>query len=163
MSYKNSLDYLGRHLNNDIYYFSPETDHLENLPNENWICLAIANKDFDKPFFEEFVVYSANQGLLEFKAQGEFGELLHDYFDEIIIEYEFQKNIETDIMTSWYNGKTNDLPNCLWDCFYAHILPKDTDFTKTKIVCISFDKVNYKIILKDIISKLNDGWLPPDD
>ena len=164
MTYLNkSLDTLGRHINNDIYYFSPETHSLDDLPNDNWICLAIANQDFDKSFFEQFVVFSADRGLLEFKGQGKFGELLHDYFDEVILEYEFQKDIETDIMTTWYNDKRNDLANSLWDCFHAHILPDDTDFTKTKIVCISFDTNNYKIALIDIISRLNEGWIPPDE
>lgn len=160
---KKPLDNIGRHFNNDIYYFSPEVHSLDELPNDNWICIGIANEDFDKLFFENFIVFSAERGLLEFKGQGTFGELLHDYFDEVIVEYEFQKDIETNIMTTWYNDKPNDLANSLWECFYINILPDNTDFTKTKIVCINFDTNNYKIALKEIIEKLNEGWIPPEE
>jgi hypothetical protein len=163
MRYHNApLGYLGRHSENDIFYFSSKSDDLTSLPHDNWICLAIANENFDKSFLEEFIHYTVNSGLIEFKSQGKYGELIHDFFDETIVEYEIDNERETNIMTTWYSGGQHDLSNALWSCFYANILPENIEQGQVKIVCTSFDGLDYRKQLAILIAKLNTGWIPPD-
>jgi hypothetical protein len=84
--------------------------------------------------------------------QCDYGEMLHDWFDGEIVNLEvIEEYPETDVMTTWYEGEENDLPNALWSCFYAQILPEGTDATKTKVVCVPFYGVDYK---KDLITMI---------
>ena len=157
------LKYLGQHNANGVYYYSLALHELDSLPRSNWVCLGIANKDFDKDFFEEFIIFSASNGLLEFKGQGAMGELLHDIFDETILEYEYQKDVKTDIMTTWRNNAPNDLADNFWGCFYANVLPEDVQQNQLKVVCIGFDGEDYSDTLKELLERINEGWIPPDE
>ena len=158
------MELIGHHKTNSIYYFLPHTETLDNLPMENWVCLGIANREFDKPFFDRFIKHSIYSGLLEFKGQGSFGEKLHDWFDEEVVNLEIiEEYPETDVMTAWYNNEQNDLANAVWSCFYTQVLPEGTDAGETTVVCISFDDLDYRSKLTTIIERLNSGWIPPDE
>ncbi|MGB8194388.1 MAG: hypothetical protein WCF67_20825 [Chitinophagaceae bacterium] len=164
MPYPNPpLTYLGKHNKNEVYYYSLNQHELDSLPRENWVCLAIANEEFDRAFFEEFVIFSATNGLLEFKGQGLQGELLHDLYDEIIVDYELQAEVETDVMTSWYGEGPNELANAFWGCFYANVLPEGIEQDDVKVVCICFDGGDYADLLKKLLEKINEGWVPEDE
>jgi hypothetical protein len=155
------MEFLGKHKTNEVYYFTPETEPLDNLPKENWICLGIANREFDQSLFDVFIKHSVYSGLLEFKGQGKLGEELHDCFEEEIVYLEvIEECPATDVMTSWFNDGTDDFPNAVWSCFYAPVLPEGTDTAKTKVVCVPFDGQDYKKQLSTIIGRLNDGWMP---
>jgi hypothetical protein len=157
------LTYLGHHKANEVYYYSFGLHELESLPRSHWVCLGIVNQNFDKNFFEEFILFSASNGLLEFKAQGNFGELMHDIFDEVILEYEFQEEVETDIMTTWRNNGPNDLADSFWGSFYANVLPEGVQQNQLKIICIGFDGMDYSDTLKNLLDRINEGWIPPDE
>ena len=157
------LKYIGKHKLNHVYYYSLHLHELDSLPREHWVCLGIANRDFDKNFFEEFIIFSASKGLLEFKGQGAFGELLHDLFDEVIMEYEFQEEVKTDIMTTWRNNGPNDLADNFWGCFYAIVLPENVQQSQLSIVCIGFDGEDYSETLKELLERMNQGWVPPEE
>lgn len=164
VSYPNPpLLFLGNHHGNDVFYFSAQLNPLDSLPGENWICLGIANAEIDKPFFEEFIYYSLQSGLLEFKSQGKYGKQLHDTFVENVREEEIEGKATIDIMTTWCYGETRDLDNAFWGCFYANVLPDQIDSNQTKVVCIPFDGQDYREVLIKLIEKLNQGWMPPDD
>ena len=158
------MELIGQHKTNSVYYFLPDAEPFGNLPKENWICLSLANREFDKSLFDQFIKHSIYSGLLEFIGQGTFGEKLHDWFDEEVVNLEvFEEFGETDVMTTWYNGEKNDLANAVWSCFYALVPPEGTDGAETKIVCIPFDGSDYKIELTEIIKRLNGGWVQPDE
>lgn len=155
---------IGQHKENQVYYFNLEKDELENLPKENWIAIGIANNSYNKSFFNDFLQPGVYSGLLEFKGQGIYGETLHNHFDERIIELEIIEGYpETDIMTTWYGGEKNDLPNALWDCFNISFAPDNIDSTRTKVICISMDGENYRDTVLAILARLNEGWIPPDE
>ncbi|WP_121357756.1 hypothetical protein [Flavisolibacter nicotianae] len=158
------MELIGQHKTNFVYYFLPKEEPLENLPAENWVCLGIANQEFDKPLFNRFIKHSIYSGLLEFKGQGIYGEKLHDWFDDEVVNLEvIEEYPETDVMTTWYSGEENDLANAVWSCFYAQILPEGTDATQTKVVCLPFDGADYRKELAIILDRLNNGWIPPDE
>ena len=157
------MEFLGKHKTNDVYYFIPEREPLDDLPKDNWICLGIANREFDQSMFDKFIKHSVYSGLLEFKGQGKLGAELHDFFDEQIVYLEvIEEYPATDVMTTWYNDGENELPNAVWSCFYGNILPEGTDAARTKLVCVPFDELDYKEQLATIIDRLNDGWMPSD-
>jgi hypothetical protein len=158
------MELIGQHKTNCVYYFLPKSEPFDILPKEKWVCLGIANQEYDKALFDQFIKHSIYAGLLEFKGQGEFGEKLHDWFDDEVVKLEvIEEYPETDVMTTWYNGEENDLANALWSCFYAQILPEGINAAETKVVCIPFDGLDYKYKLTTIIERLNSGWLPPDE
>jgi hypothetical protein len=158
------MELIGQHKTNLVYYFLPNGEPFDILPKENWVCLGIANREFDKPFFDQFIKHSIYSGLLEFKGQGTFGEKLHDWFDEEVVNLEvIEEYPETGVMTTWYSGEQNDLANATWSCFYAQILPEGTEAAETKVLCIPFDGLDYKQELTTIIERLNSGWIPPDE
>ena len=159
----NQLKFIGRHKENDVFYFIPGVHGFDSLPDKNWICLGIANSDFNKGYFEEFVIYSASSGLLEFIGQGKYGELLHDWFDETIVEYEYQEEVKTDIMTLWRNDQTNDLADSFWGCFYANVLPENVQQSQIVVVCMSFEGQDYSNTIQILLEKINNGWIPPDE
>lgn len=155
------MEFLGKHKTNDIYYFIPEREPLDNLPKENWICIGIANKEFDQSVVDKFIKHSVYSGLLEFKGQGKLGEELHDCFDEEIVYLEVIEEFpETDVMTTWHSDGENELSTAVWSCLYGPI-PDGTDAAHTKVICVSFDGLNYKKQLAAVIARLNDGWAPP--
>jgi hypothetical protein len=86
-----------------------------------------------------------------------------DIFDEVILEYEFQDEVETDIMTTWRNNGPNDLADNFWGCFYANFLPEGVQQNQLKIVSIGFDGMDYSDTLKNLLDRINEGWIPPDE
>jgi hypothetical protein len=111
MLYPKPLPRIGSHQRMEVLYFEPGIHDLDSLPKKNWLCLAIANSDFDKVFFDDFMFYSFQSGLHQFTGQGKHGELLHDLFDETVVMYEIDNDIELDIMTLWGNEGPNELAN----------------------------------------------------
>lgn len=155
---------IGQHKEKQVYYFDLEKDDLQNLPKENWTAIGIVNGAYKKHLFEKFVKHNVYSGLLEFKSQGKYGETLHNHFDEQIVELEIIEGYpETDIMTTWYRGEKNDLPNALWDSFNISFAPDSIDSARTKIICISMDGQSYQDTVQAILARLNEGWIPPDE
>jgi hypothetical protein len=155
------MEFLGKHNTNEVYYFVPEREPLDNLPKENWVSLGIANGEFDQSPFDKFIKHSVYSGLMDFKGVGILGKKLHDSFDEQIVYLEVVEEYpETDVMTSWYDDGENEFSNAVWGCFYANILPEGIDAAQTKVICVPFDGLDYKEQLAAIVKRLNDGWRP---
>jgi hypothetical protein len=155
------MEFLGKHNTNEVYYFIPEREPLDDLPKENWMCIGIANAEFDQELFDKFIKHSVYSGLMEFKGAGALGEKLHDCFVEEIVYLEIIEECpETDVMTSWYKEGESEFANAVWGCFYANVLPDGVDAEKTKLVCVPFDGLDYKEQLATVIGRLNAGWMP---
>lgn len=157
------MEFLGKHKTNEVYYFVPGREPLEDLPKENWVCLGIANGEFDQSLFDKFIKHSAYSGLMEFKGVGVFGEKLHDGFDEQIVYLEVVEEYPvTEVMTSWYNEGESQFANAVWGCFHANVFPEGTDEAKTKLICVPFDGLDYKEQLATVLGRLNEGWIPDE-
>lgn len=61
----------------------------DSVPKKDWLVFMLSDSkpNFD---FELFVRNSIDKNILEFKAGGKKGELLHDMFDETMVEMEIE-------------------------------------------------------------------------
>lgn len=159
------MDYLGKHLDRETYYFDMNLDKLENLPDSNWICFMIANEPIDKENeqrLHDFLRYSIDRDLLEFMGQGAFGGFLHLSMDEIITDLEINHNHpEIELTTTGDNA--TDIDNGFWECYGATALPDRADYDKLIIICTTLDNANYKESLRKLIDRFNSGYLPDDE
>jgi len=157
------MDYLGMHLGIDTYYLDlTGEDYDKVLPISNWFGFAIANNDFDDSgdsLISRFIRSSIAKGILGFHGQGLFGGKIHLTLDLLITQMEVDENhSEIDIETTGDND--TDLANGFWGCFGASGLPERADYDTVKLVCTSFDSINYKEELKSLLQRFNNGWLP---
>jgi hypothetical protein len=152
------MQYIGKFQGRGIYWL--DYDHFSSeLPDGNWICLAVANQEPDFELFEKFVKLSVSKGILEFKGHGKSGEIIHDWFDDIIsLMMIMDGHSEIDVMTTWHNDET--LANSFWQCFHATCLPETADFDNLKIICTDLDGINRTEELKIYTGKFEEGWLP---
>jgi hypothetical protein len=133
----------------------------ENLPDKDWLCLAIANQTPDLDKFSNFVRTSIDRGILEFKGQGRFGELLHDVFDETMVDMEVNEPRPfIEVMTT--GNSDENLADTFWQCFFVTCLPETADLNNIKIVCMDLDAVDRREELGSYIQRFESGWLPPD-
>jgi hypothetical protein len=134
-------------------------ESLNLLPDNDWVCFVIANKEPDIDCFDQFVRMAISKNVLEFKAHGRFGEKLHDLFDETIVVMEVMEGFsEIEVMTTWHNDET--LADAFWQCFFATCLPDNADFNNIKIICTDLDGINRSEELASYIKKFELGWLP---
>jgi hypothetical protein len=158
---KTKMQFIGEYFNRRIFWLN-YNDFPSQLPEKDWICLAVANNDPDLDKFDKFVRDSISKNILEFKGHGKFGEKLHDLFDETMVEMEtMESHEEIEIMTTWHNDDT--LADTFWQCFFATCLPEKADFDNIKIVCTDLDGVDRREELHSYIKEFEIGWLPSDN
>lgn len=152
---------IGEYFDRQVYWLDYE-NFSDQLPEKDWICLAIANQQPDLGNFDLFVRTSISKGILEFKGHGKFGEKLHDIFDETIIFMEVMENhSEINVVTTWHNNET--LADTFWQCFFVTCLPERNDLNNIKIICTDLDGVNKTEELKVYIKEFGLGWLPSEN
>src|SRR5690606_21888152 len=126
------------------------------LPDKNWVCLAIADNQPDTDKFDKFVRTSISRDILEFKGHGQFGEKLHDLFDETMVIMEtVEDHSEIDVMTTWHNDET--LADTFWQCFFATCLPETADLENIKVICTDLDGISRVDELKGYIKEFELG------
>ena len=152
---------IGKHFNRQLFWLDYDK-LIQELPESNWVCLAITNKQPDIVKFEKFVRASISNNILEFKGHGYFGEMLHDIFDETMVAMETLENhAEIDVMTTFHDDVT--LADTFWQSFYATCLPETADFANIKIVCTDLDGINRIEELKSYVTEFENGWLPSEN
>lgn len=150
---------IGTYQTRQVFWFDYYQFQLDQLPKKNWLCLATSDIDPNDEKYERFVRHSIDNGILEFKGHGEFGEKLHDIFDEIMVDIEISKNIGTiDIATTCHNDET--LADTFWQCFFATTLPTRADLDNISIVCTDLKGTNRTSELSKILERFEDGWIP---
>ena len=149
---------IGKYFDRQIFWLDYYNYHYQ-LPDNDWLCFAIANNQFDQNEFDKFVRTSISKNILEFKGHGQFGELLHDLFDRtMVIMATMENHNEIEVMTTWHNGET--LADAFWQCFFATCLPDVAAYDNIKIICTDLDGINRIEELKSYIRKFELGWLP---
>ena len=149
----------------DTYYLDVnKEDYTTILPNNDWFCCAIANKNFDdsnNSLVEKFIRFSIDMNILAWHGLGSFGGKLHLTFDFIMVKMEIDEgHSEIDVCTIGFND--SDIANGFWACYGAPSLNDNASYEFTKLVCLSFDEIDYRNELKMLIAKFNTGWLPPE-
>ena len=152
---------IGKYFNKQVFWL--DYDNFDDqLPNKDWACLAIANNQPDTDKFDKFVRKSILKNIKEFKGYGQFGEKIHDLFDETMVQMEAIENHSAiDIITTWHNDET--LADTFWQCLFTTYLPETVGFGNIKIICTDLDKLNRVDELKNYIKEFELGWLPSDN
>jgi hypothetical protein len=149
---------VGKYFNRQIFWLDYNNSS-NQLPGKDWLCLAIANNEPDENKFDKFVRDAISKNILEFKANGQFGELLHDLFDQTMVIMEtMEQHKAIDVMTTWHNDET--LADAFWQCFFATCLPGTTSQNDIKIICTDLDGINRTEELKNYLKEFESGWLP---
>jgi len=162
MSDLTSMKYIGEHSGRKTFYLDINQDYEDFLPTSNWVCFAICNDKPDDAQLDRFNRIAIQKDLYEFKGQGKFGGYLHLNFDQIMVEMEvMEKHPEISIMTT--GDDVTDLANEFWSAYGATCLPEQADYDNIQIVCVSFDKIDYSMKLKNILKLFNRNWLPIDE
>ena len=143
-----------------VYWIDYSKFDFSNLPKENWLCMARCDKKPDLKKFESFVSKSIDHQILEFKGFGAFGEYLHHYFDDAIIETHTNSDKYLDIATTCHTDET--YADTFWQCFFATTLTGCTDFDNITIVCTDLDGNNRSEELKEYLNKFREGWIPEE-
>jgi len=149
---------IGQYQGRQVIWFD-YNECTDELPEKDWLCLAISNIHPDEIAFENFVRISISKNISEFKGHGKYGEKLHDLFDETMVKMEVDENhAEVDVMTTCHNDET--LADVFWECFFATCLPETVDFDNIKIVCVDLDGINRIEELQSYLKEFELGWLP---
>mgnify|MGYP000524512341 CR=1 FL=1 len=150
---------IGKYQNRQIFLFDYGQFKLEELPKTDWVCLATSDINPNKEKYERFVRHSIDNGILEFKGHGEYGEKLHDIFDETMVEIEIPNGIETiDIATTWHSDET--FADAFWQCFFTTTLPIRTNFENISIIITDLKGVDRSMETEEILKRFENGWIP---
>lgn len=143
------MEYIGKYYERNVYYFDLVLEAVNTVDQfDNWICFAIASKPYPKEKAEAFIRNALLNGVLEFKAQGHYGEDLHILGDLTMVSLEVDEGYPVfDVMTT--GDATTNLANAFWECFFATALPDRADYDHLKILCVSFDGTDYLTELKN--------------
>ncbi len=151
---------LSTYHNRNVFWFDCNKS-INHLPDNNWVCLAIANRKPDYEKFEKFIRTAVSKNILEFKAHGVFGEELHDNFDGMLSLMEVMEgHSESEVMTTWHNGQT--LADAFWQCFHATCLPHNADLDNITVVCTDLDGIDRSAELEEYVKRFKGGWLPEE-
>lgn len=152
---------IGKYFDRKVFWLD-YNNFSNQLPDRDWVCLAIANVQPDLDKFDKFIRTSISKNILEFKGHGKFGEELHDLFDETIGVMEtIEDHNEIAVMTTWHNDET--LADTFWECFFATCIPETANLDNIKIICTDLEGVNRSNELKNYIKEFELGWLPSDN
>ena len=130
------------------------------MPNDNWLVLPIGNeRDYNLIKTISRVCIDKNVNYL--CALGQACKMIHDIFDETIIEKRIEKGLsienpddfETEPMTTWHNDFNEGVWFAITNAFVDY---KEIN----KIVCLDLKNLGERNRLIDIILKIKTGWLP---
>jgi len=157
-----NMNFIGEHFGRKTYYLDINQNYDELLPTSNWVCFAISNDKPNEAQLERFIRKAIEKDLYDFKGQGKFGSYLHLSFDQTMVEMEvMEKHPDISIMTT--GDDETDLANGFWEAYGATCLPEQADYDNIKVICVSFDKIDYSMKLKNILKLFNRKWLPIDE
>ncbi len=151
------MDLIGQYFGRQVYWLDYK-QFADQLPDKDWVCLAVSNTSPDLALFDQFIKASISKGILEFKTQGSFGEALHDRFDNTIGLMEMLEDDSSTVLLTKPNGDA--LIDTFWQCFFPASAPVDTDSGTTRIVCTDLDGVNRTEELQGYLKEFETGWFP---
>lgn len=158
------MQLIGTYFDRKVYWLDYQKLSIEfdRFPDKDWVCLCIANQEPDLETFDKFVRSAIANRVLEFKGHGQFGEKLHDLFDETIARMETMEAChEIDVVTTWHNDQS--LADTFWDCFFGTYLPATADIDNIKIICTDLDGMDRSDELRKYIKEYELGWLPSEN
>jgi len=148
-----------------IFYLNihRSADWVNNLPKSNWLAFAIGEEK-DIEAYSELAEKCIANNVLYLCAAGPNCELIHDVFDETIVELKIKnkqsiespEDFENSPMTTWHHNFSEG--------FWFSIASAYSEAgVIDKIICIDYSKGGVKRHLQELIALINSGWLPSDE
>ena len=152
------MKYIGECNSTKVYWWHFSEDGYNELPEEEWICMAMSDIVPAYEIVEGFTKIAIRKGILEFKTHGLACEKLHDIFEEVAVNLEvFEGYPESEVMTTWHDD--TGLASVFWECFHATCVPASIPYV---IVCTHFNHKDESVKLSGFLQKFSQGWLPAD-
>jgi hypothetical protein len=152
------MERIGKYFDRQVFWLD-YINFTDQLPDNNWVCLAIANKQPNLDIFDNFARTSISKNILEFKGCGQFGEILHHLFDKTMVIMETNENYSfIEVVTTSHNDEI--IADAFWQCFFATSFKDTANLDDIVIVCTDLDNVNRNEELTYYIKEFELGWLP---
>jgi hypothetical protein len=161
------MERLGKIVNRNIYYFHwndvKRNYYLENLPKQKWMLFVIGDDNFETEY-TLLAQKSADENLYEMNSAGNECELIHDIFDNVIIQKKKDNNepmdspedFENTALTGWY---TNEFDRGYWMSVINYDDDDPEDIIRV-LVCVDFTKRGVRKYLKQITKIIRKDWGP---
>ncbi len=161
------MERLGKIANRDIYYFHWNDEkrnyYLENLPKQKWSLFVIGDDNLETEY-TLLAQKSADENLYGMNSAGKECELIHDIFDNAIIQKKKDNNepmdspddFENTALTAWYTNKFD------WG-YWSSVINFDDDEEEDiirLIICVDFTEKRVGKYLKQITKIIRKGWGP---
>jgi len=155
------MDQLGEYNERLIYYqWIADSNWDIALPDDNWLVMPVGHtRDYDLIKKISSVCLDKNVNYL--CALGLECEMIHDVFDQTMIDQRIKKGLSIDSpddfinepLTTWHNDIGEGVWFALTSAFNDY---KDINF----VVCLDLTDKGEKDCFVDMITKINNGWLP---
>jgi hypothetical protein len=159
------MELLGHIKNRQILYTNIRTDQtwLNLLPADNWMVFTIADNADEGLLIE--VANNCIEKLVSYVCcAGELCGLTEQIFDEVIVYRAIQEEEQTgkpyDYETSPMTTSHKNFSEGFW---FATTVAYDCSKGTSKIVCIDFTIKGVKRQLTELVTKINNHWLPSDE
>ena len=152
-----------------IYYCNVRSDEswFDKICFDNWIAFTIVDEN-DRQLLKDMTAHCLDKGVCYTCSSGQLASLTEDYFDEEIVDREIERSAK--------KGKPEDYESTPMTSFHknfdegfwfaattANQTVNDIYTISNEVVCIDCTKERKLGHLINLVDKINDGWLPPDD
>lgn len=161
------MERLGKIANRNIYYFHWNDEkrnyYLENLPKQKWKLFVIGDDNLETEY-TLLAQKSADENLYEMNSAGKECELIHDIFDNVIIQkkedngepMDSPDDFENTALTGWW---TDEFNWGYWMSVSNYVDDEPEDIIRI-LICIDFTEKGVRKYLKQITKIIRKGWLP---
>jgi hypothetical protein len=163
------MEQIGQCISNgrQIFYTNIWTDQnwLDDLPSGNWVAFPVG-QGHDVEIYSKLANRCIDNNVLYICAAGLNCELIHDIFDEVIVEKKIKAGESIDSPDDFENSPMTIWDNNFSEGFWFAVVVTYHDLAPIdQIVCIDFTKQGVKRHLTDLINKINNDydWLPSDE
>lgn len=150
--------------NRHIFYCDLENDlnKTEEFPTKNWLLFAIADKA-QLDLLYSFAERCLDRNVLYICGAGEACSEIDDAFDMVVVDRrstDLNKDLTQDDfkdtpMTTWHY----DLDEGFWFAVTTACHEKESI---KQVVVANLTEKSYERYIKDLVERIDAGWLPPD-
>lgn len=163
------MERLGKIDKKNIFYFHWNDEkrnfYLENLPIKRWVMFVIGDEKLNEDY-KILAEKSADVNLVELHSAGDECELIHDIFDNVIIQKKKDRgepmdspdDFENTAMTAWW---TEEFDWGYWTACYTDDY-RDYDEKIRTLICVDFTDKGVKNCLLRLTKMIRKGWVPSE-
>ena len=159
------MELIGKIENRKIYYIQIRNNlkWIKAVPKRVWIVFTIANEE-DEELIPKIVKECLDRNVSYSCSAGNYAKMTEEFFDEEIawrgVKQEMKTKKEFDYNFSPVTTAHKNFGEGFW---FATTLANDDKFDIDKVICLDFTRKKVKKNLKNLIHKINRGWLPSNE